>query len=112
MRPLGLALPLRAILLTGTPPKITIVRMPAVVTPSVQVTDMACVGHVVHTIAFPQLCVLTPTFAWLYIHMSVTRWDVTPRNGYASRYALRRFNMEPTCSQQSNSDRQRPRAKR
>jgi hypothetical protein len=100
------------ILLTGTPPKITIVRMPAVVTPSVQVTNMACVGHVVHTIAFPQLCVLTPTFAWLYIHMSVTRWDVTPRNGYASRYALRRFNMEPTCSQQSNSDRQRPRAKR
>ena len=54
--------------------------MPAVVTPSVNVTDMACVGHVVYTIAFPQLCGLTPTFAWLYIHMSVTRWDVTPRN--------------------------------
>jgi hypothetical protein len=54
--------------------------MPAVVTPSVNVTDMACVGHVVYTIAFPQLCRLTPTFAWLYIHMSVTRWDVTPRN--------------------------------
>ena len=50
--------------------------MPAVVTPSVNVTDMACVGHVVYTIAFPQLCGLTPTFAWLYIHMSVTRWDV------------------------------------
>jgi hypothetical protein len=54
--------------------------MPTVVTPSVNVTDMACVGHVVYTIAFPQLCGLTPTFAWLYIHMSVTRWDVTPRN--------------------------------
>ena len=54
--------------------------MPAVVTPSVNVTDMACVGHVVYTIAFPQLRGLTPTFAWLYIHMSVTRWDVTPRN--------------------------------
>ena len=54
--------------------------MLAVVTPSVNVTDMACVGHVVYTIAFPQLCGLTPTFAWLYIHMSVTRWDVTPRN--------------------------------
>eukprot|EP01049_Picozoa_sp_SAG25_P000389 SAG25_NODE_14_length_24446_cov_22.033678_4_plen_163_part_00 len=54
--------------------------MPAVVTPSVNVTGMACVGHVVYTIAFPQLCGLTPTFAWIYIHMSVTRWDVTPRN--------------------------------
>ena len=54
--------------------------MLAVVTPSVNVTDMACVGHVVYTITFPQLCGLTPTFAWLYIHMSVTRWDVTPRN--------------------------------
>jgi hypothetical protein len=36
--------------------------MPAVVTPSVHVTDMACVGHVFHTIAFPKLCGITPTF--------------------------------------------------
>jgi hypothetical protein len=56
--------------------------MPAVVTPSVHVhvTDMASVGHVVHTIGLPQSCGITPTIGWLYIHMSVTRWDVTPRN--------------------------------
>jgi hypothetical protein len=62
--------------------------MPAVVTPSVNVTDMACVGHVVYNIAFPQLCGLTPTFAWLYIHMSVTRWDVTPTSRESKRTPL------------------------
>ena len=56
--------------------------MPAAVTPSVHVTDMACVGRFGHTITLPQSCGLTPTIAWLYIHMSVTRSDVTPRNAY------------------------------
>jgi hypothetical protein len=57
--------------------------MPTAVTPSVHVTDMACcVGRFVHTITLPQSCGLTSTIAWLYIRMSVTRWDVTPRNAY------------------------------
>jgi hypothetical protein len=53
---------------------------PATVTPSLYVTDTVCVGHMYPAIALPQSCGLTPTIAWLYIHMSVTRWDVTPRN--------------------------------